>query len=371
MKKKKVAVIGAMYSLNLGDAVICDIVSKICELKEYDVVTLSITGSSDFPSITKKQPTKKGKQIVLKNSGCYKVLMMRHHYQNLIKKLEALDNDVSVILFAGGQMFMEYFTLPIYIIVQWAKKKNIPVIFNCCGIGVFEHTLVRKKLIEALNAPNVVSITVRDGLSEIKKICKNHEIRKINDAALECSYFYPKKINPHKIVGIGLIDMHNFREEYSITKQEYFNAIKRIVNMIINVGFDYEFFTNGEVDDYDLTKEFCLKLGIVDKIVPRPKSGMELIDTITSYSYLVSSRLHSHIIATSYGIPTVALAWDNKVLEFMKTIGREQYVIKIKEDRDSDRIEKILDTFLLDENCIYPSQLISSSENITQLFEAL
>ena len=39
--------------------------------------------------------------------------------------------------------------------------------------------------------------------------------------------------------------------------------------------------------------------------------------------------------------------------------------------RKNDRIEKILDTFLLDENCIYPSQLISSSENITQLFEAL
>jgi polysaccharide pyruvyl transferase WcaK-like protein len=45
------------------------------------------------------------------------------------------------------------------------------------------------------------------------------------------------------------------------------------------------------------------------------------VNLIASFGSLISYRLHSHIIACSLDIPTVAIQWDRKVPFFFEKIG--------------------------------------------------
>ena len=46
-----------------------------------------------------------------------------------------------------------------------------------------------------------------------------------------------------------------------------------------------------------------------------------IINQITSYRKILSFRMHSLIVALSYGIPCYGFVWDNKVRELFEKIG--------------------------------------------------
>ena len=56
----------------------------------------------------------------------------------------------------------------------------------------------------------------------------------------------------------------------------------------------------------------------------RPTIPEELIANISEFKSLISFRLHSHIIASACGIPSIAIIWDKKVEEFFKKINLEK-----------------------------------------------
>lgn len=49
-----------------------------------------------------------------------------------------------------------------------------------------------------------------------------------------------------------------------------------------------------------------------------------LVKTISRFQSIISFRLHSHIIAASLGIPSVAVVWDDKVRGFFGKIGHPE-----------------------------------------------
>ena len=77
---------------------------------------------------------------------------------------------------------------------------------------------------------------------------------------------------------------------------------------------------------------------IEDVIATRPQIPKELVKIISQYNSIISFRLHSHIIAYSLEIPSIAIAWDNKVNFFFKDIGYSERCKRI----DSDPEEIVL-----------------------------
>jgi polysaccharide pyruvyl transferase WcaK-like protein len=61
-------------------------------------------------------------------------------------------------------------------------------------------------------------------------------------------------------------------------------------------------------------------------LAARPKTPYQLAQLISGYKAIVASRLHAHVIASSYFVPSVGLLWDDKVLAFFKDTGREDLV---------------------------------------------
>ena len=94
-------------------------------------------------------------------------------------------------------------------------------------------------------------------------------------------------------------------------------------------------FSTGCQEDYLLAKNILEQLQLIEEgdfsnyLLDRPTSTKELVNDINQFDSIVSFRLHSHIIAASYGIPSFAIYWDNKQVDFFHKIGRDQFVYKI------------------------------------------
>ena len=52
---------------------------------------------------------------------------------------------------------------------------------------------------------------------------------------------------------------------------------------------------------------------------------MEHIAHISSLSFIISQRLHASILAHSYGIPCIALAYDEKVTDHFLSMQQENF----------------------------------------------
>lgn len=88
----------------------------------------------------------------------------------LKENLDKLNWDkFDTIVFAGGQLFMDYFVHWIAIIVSYAEKYNKKVVFNCCGMGKLSSKSV-KLLCKVFQSDSIYSITIRDGVKQFKSL---------------------------------------------------------------------------------------------------------------------------------------------------------------------------------------------------------
>ena len=56
-------------------------------------------------------------------------------------------------------------------------------------------------------------------------------------------------------------------------------------------------------------------------IVSNPRNAEELIKIITGFRKIIAFRMHSQIVAVSYGVPSFGFVWDDKIKDFYNKIG--------------------------------------------------
>ncbi len=318
---KRVLIIGEKYSSNLGDGVIFDEVFYL--LKENFVITsVDLSGRQKLENkkdlhnfnIFKEKIRyfKKKMRGILYYLGISKISITKNNFKSIF------DNCINtfkpnVILFCGGQIFLDCFLKNIIYVVECSEKNNINVYFNSCGCGKITgyNKIILDKII---NNDCVKYISVRDGFNYIKKYDKNLKIKETFDTALLCNNIYKQSKKSEK-VGLGIMLSHNT----NISKQIIF--WKKIIKEFKKDNIDWEVFCNGNPIDYAFCK-YILKITNEDikRLHKRPTSQQELVSTITNYNKIISMRLHSLIIAYSFDIPAVAISWDQKVEEFYKKI---------------------------------------------------
>nr|WP_300902252.1 polysaccharide pyruvyl transferase family protein [uncultured Acetatifactor sp.] len=106
----------------------------------------------------------------------------------------------------------------------------------------------------------------------------------------------------------------------------------------MNSGATWKIFTNGAPYDEEIVDRLLNDLGIHDKknklVLPRAMDAESLVNNITSFEKIISFRLHSHIIAASFGIPSYGFAWDSKVREFFSKLDAPQRCKELAEKID-------------------------------------
>lgn len=358
---KKVLIVGEVYSENLGDGVICEVVNDFFS-KMYDTRLLDISGRESY-TISNNYHFDNRKEKIRYKKYCVKKFLYSLGYKNEGKTLKKIINKFEkqfmiiveefkpdIILFAGGQMFIDTFIYQVDYICNYSLKNNIKVIFNSCGIG---ELLFKDKLSSILNNESVKYLSLRDGYSKINSQFPNLEIIDSFDTAILSNKIYTNVITKNNTLGIGIM----FSSLHSVNKQ--INFWFKMLSSLLNNNYDFKVFTNGSCKDQSFA-EYILKILNLDPnkyLLARPTNPLELVSNIVSFDSIISMRLHSLIIAYSFDIPTIAISWDEKVKKFYKKINREDFCYnlydaklfnskklldKISKEYDYDKKEKII-----------------------------
>lgn len=283
-----------------------------------------------------------------------------------------------LVIFAGGQILCDWYGLQVSAITRISQEKQIPVVFTSCGTGPSYSGHIRHDMAQALRLPVVHFISLRDGIDKIRRWELGKPLYDSADPALwtaslfeeELSAEYPpdqsdpsclpdkyagthpcinsccaascagqfKTVKQHssplpghgRPVGIGVI----YSMFTPINKELLF--LKRLTSWLDRYDIPWKFFGNGSLEDM-LIAEQALKVCVssekdrMSHMASWPGRPEDLIRLEAGFRGIISFRLHSHIIAASLGIPSIAIRWDDKQREFFTKIGASRRCLDISE----------------------------------------
>lgn len=372
----KLLLIGEKYSENLGDGVIFETVANICKRIYPDCIieNLDISGKSAYSASAEKATSNRKKASVVRRVARKLFGNPIFNLKRLRKVNACLKNielsEIDYAIFVGGQLFMDYFVLPIFLVVKRLSKHSVPIVFNSCGVGKNNKRLNMFLLRKTINNENVKAISVRDNLDVFfEKYVKseNVKITKVLDPAFEVSKYFTMPDVKRKVVGIGIMSINVINKNgKNLEEAKLIDLLKMVISKIEKFGFEWELFTNGATYDYVYASRIAAKLSPDKKrLSPQPTRPMQLMGIISEYDKIISFRLHSHIIAASLGIASIGFVWDEKCAEFAK-MTQNDYFVELNETILKNT-ETALDILLEDKLKVTIPKEIKSSEYIKSL----
>jgi polysaccharide pyruvyl transferase WcaK-like protein len=321
-----ILILGDCYSPNLGDGVICESVRLLVRqtYPESEITIADLSGRNGFitedllvPSDSLASRARGLLFRVVRRSSFLKNALLNGGPRQLryIKRTCSLPYDCAV--FAGGQLFLDYFCIAIARYVARLSRNRVPVIFNACGSGEIGSRILLSALRRALADRTVASVTVRDNEefvngSLLRGTGKRADLS--SDPALWSRELFGIERQAGEMVGLGIIAPYIGRDERP------FETYAGIVGELNARGIGWELFCNGGHADYAYALEVAERLGYASRVAKRPQTPEELVRILSRYRSLISSRLHSLVIAVSLGVPCIALIWDTKVRSFLESI---------------------------------------------------
>lgn len=324
----KILLVGAVSSKNYGDNIICNtslkLLSSFSKSNEVELVNI------DFTSY---------KLGILKR--VFRFLRVRNSLYDTIRNnmFNSKINKSDCIVFAGGQMFFNYFIPFIneYSTKALFYKKN--VYYYGCGFGPLSN-YNEEILKNCLNNENVCYVGVRDHIEYAKFLCKCSVL--VPDVAICCREYYGDfTCIKENSIGVGVIDPYYYNQNNSsqLSLDQYLSLLLFLIKSIINQGYNVFLFCNGDEKDriiLDKVYESCVNNFMHVSKCSIPKNDNELVELISSFTYVMASRLHALIVSYSYNIPAFGLVWDEKIPDFYKMIYHEKRHCNLLSIKDVD-----------------------------------
>lgn len=328
----KLLILGAWDSCNLGDSVICQCVRKRleqefpeAEIRVEDMILRNRQLPQSNPPVKylEKRRIFSGILRIVTACGIDRVYasrkaLLRQEEERLLK---ICGGDYDGVVFAGGQMFMDGYGLLVAYCTQQFARRQIPVFFNACGVGSFSSSRIRKTLAEALALPNVKFISCRDGEAEVQAMLPpGTQVARVWDPAIAAGKRMGISSRPAgERLGLGV--MYPAKE----SPWKALKFWKGVIAELEDRGLDWQLFTNGDPADMTFAQMVLDAMprlkGKKDLLAPRDTQPEGLVSTVAGYRGLIGTRLHSHIIAASLGILSVAVVWDEKIPMFFGKLG--------------------------------------------------
>jgi len=264
-----------------------------------------------------------------------------------------------IIFFAGGGIIKykyQSFYNRIDYITSIAEEYNIPVILSSVGVESYDENNDNCCILKnALQRTCVKSISIRDDLDSIKKYLPEIEsdIPIVCDPAVWTQHVYgmgdKSEGNRKGPIGINVVRGGLFKDNEIIwDKKAEMAFLKDLIDLLGQENLDYRLFTNGCFLDDIFLNDFCATYDIPNENrAPQINDSQALVQEIESFSYLIAFRLHASIIAFSLNIPSIAMAWNDKVSFFYQIIGFPDRVLSFKDwkaDVVFDRLNNLMQT---------------------------
>ncbi|WP_313477375.1 polysaccharide pyruvyl transferase family protein [Microbacterium sp.] len=258
-------------------------------------------------------------------------MSLKHIDEELIESADA-------ILFAGGGLFgLSYLDFFRHVdrITELADRRGTPIIFSSMGMNNMDADGNTDAFVKILSRGCVKAIAVRENLTLFREAAADvaHEVTQIADPAVWTRYVYGMAdVKPDGWFGINVVRGGLFAANggpWGLTAElKYLHGLMERAEAN---GLDVRLFTNGSLDDNNTLRFFVQKYGIPDAKVVLPQTTREVVEAIASCSAIASIRMHSSIIAYSFDIPTVGLAWNEKLGHFYEAIGHPERLLPVNE----------------------------------------
>ena len=263
-------------------------------------------------------------------------------------------SEQDLVFFAGGGIIKyEYqlFYQHIDRITEIADTFGIPVFFSSVGVESYDDN--NEKCIQLKNALRrkcVKGISVRDDLETIRKYISGTSIKvsQVCDPAVWAQHVYnARRDESSQIIGINVVRGGLFKDNGKAwKKQDEMDFLLTIKALLEKNNHDYRFFTNGAFLDEVFLRDFIVSHSIPDKHVLRYiNNSQKLVEEIGKFRAVITFRLHASIIAYSMEIPSVALAWNEKVTYFYRLVGLSDRVFAF-DDWKGEEVFQRLNTVL-------------------------
>lgn len=282
---KHIAVSGYYGFENFGDEAILSVLAKELKRNDYYVTVFS------------KNPEKTGFKL-----GVNSV------YTFDLKKVIMTLKECDVLVSGGGSLLQDATSLKsllyyLFVILSAQYFKKDVIIF-AQGIGPIKNPIGRLLTKQALKKCKY--ITVRDEKSLFRLRAWNLNPDLVSDPVWNMEI---KETVPMDRVGVQL-------RSWKGLSQKYLFALARQINANFS---DKEIYIYSFQDalDLELCKHFEAQLKLVNpKIKTVLLNNLSIDETVQSFSnlnYLIGMRYHACLLALKYGVPTLALSYDEKV----------------------------------------------------------
>jgi len=340
---RTVAVVGEIYSANLGDYAIYKSVRLLLEEKGYRVVPidLSLRMACDTSNNEKIKRRPAWVPWIINNLSLLRKLKVlaswkkqAPHYKRVWSNL-LLECDAVII--GGGQLLtdnMLYFPPRLRLISEIAGEQDKPVAVFGCGVGKNLGWLAQRMHRELFDNCTYISVRDRVSATRIKSYSQGTDVHVSPDPA----FALPSEIagtNKRELCGLNVISIDVLRNSVPalrrLSLEQYGRFWLNAAAGLKALGMKSVVMTNGNVKDhedslfvYDFLKEHNIDISMYD----RPENPQMLFNQIATLDFMVSSRMHAGIISFSYGKPVATLAWDDKVPAVWEEIGVENASLK-------------------------------------------
>ncbi len=244
--------------------------------------------------------------------------------------------NADLIFFAGGGIFgFSYlgFFDGIKTILDIATENNIPVVISSIGANNSDSTEENElKLKELLSTPCIKSISVREFPDEFRKYT-DKAVEQVCDPVVWVKYIYSKcmKNCSDNTIGINVVRGGLFKDnglDWSLNQEGEF--LKKLRDELIEKGYSCKFYTNGSTLDNNTMLYYRENFNIPENELIFVDSSRELIETISGFNCIISTRMHSSIVAYALGVPAINLVWNKKITAFFEAIGQPENAITLE-----------------------------------------
>ncbi len=332
----KILILGYYFSNNLGDPLLCECVRTrlAADFPEAEIQLLDFWGRKEFPrdekvSFEEFQERYRKRRL---SGSLSRHTPVDYEYRRQMRVLDAMrpamqeicGTSCDVVVIPGGQMFMDWFSPTLSFYIREFSKRGIPVLLNACGTGPVFSRKLRREFSEALMDPMVKFISCRDHAEEVQAgyLSGGKRVYSVSDPALWADTVWPQDPCRRKngVIGLGMMMPYNLPYK---TLADFWQGLIRYLD---GKQVPWKISVNGGSMDVRLAEKV---LGEMPEYAGRerdcflkvPESPAELAEEIASLRGLISFRLHSHILAAVFGVPQIALVWDDKLNEFFEKAG--------------------------------------------------
>jgi polysaccharide pyruvyl transferase WcaK-like protein len=348
-----VVIFNVRFSPNLGDGILAECLeSELARhLPAAVITTLDLAGRRD-----RSRKSASGKRIAALTLFPAVPMVLRELAEELLIRIrlalrthglwdKAL-RQADVAIVGGGHLIQDgdlNFPTKLAVLASKCRRYNVPVALY--GVGVSDPRSARGAALTSSlwHNCNMIFAGARDPASADR--LRHRGVTNVfvtPDPGLLAPNVWgsrPRSERKSLRVGVGITHptlLRHHSPQFVPSTERALALYRTLLTKLVNAGYEVVCFSNGahEDDSYlssvlDSVHFSCNHETL--KRAHRCSSPAELAHLIQDLDLIVAHRLHACILAYSYSIPHIGLAWDPKLADFFSYTGRADFLVQFNE----------------------------------------